>query len=30
MRYGQTPKIGILHPSLIRRAQAAFRASNKG
>lgn len=28
--YGQTPKIGILHPSLMRRGQAAFRAVRKG
>jgi len=27
---GQTPKIGILHPSLMRRGQAAFRAVRKG
>lgn len=25
--YGQTPKLGSLHASLVRRAQAAFRAS---
>ena len=25
--YGQTPKLGILHPSLMRRAQAAFTAA---
>jgi hypothetical protein len=25
--YGQTPKLGILHPSLMRRAQAAFNAA---
>ena len=24
--YGQTPKLGILHPSLMRRAEAAFAA----
>ena len=24
--FGQTPKLGILHPSLVRRAQAAFDA----
>jgi hypothetical protein len=24
--FGQQPKLGILHPSLMRRAQAAFRA----
>ena len=27
---GQTPRIGILHPSLMRRAQAAFRTARKG
>ncbi len=27
---GQTPKLGILHPSLMRRAQAAFEAASKG
>lgn len=27
-RYGQTPKIGVLHPSLMRRAQAAFNAAS--
>ncbi len=27
---GQTPKLGILHPSLMRRGQAAFRAASKG
>ena len=26
-RHGQTPKIGLLHPSLMRRARAAFRAA---
>ena len=26
---GQTPKLGILHPSLMRRAQAAFAARRK-
>lgn len=26
-RYGQTPKLGILHPSLVRRARAAFEAA---
>src|SRR5688572_1677814 len=25
--YGQTPKLGILHPSLVRRARAAFNAA---
>lgn len=25
--YGQTPKLGVLHPSLMRRAQAAFDAA---
>lgn len=25
--HGQTPKLGILHPSLMRRAQAAFAAA---
>ena len=25
-RYGQTPKLGILHPSLVRRARAACNA----
>lgn len=24
--FGQSPKLGVLHPSLIRRAQAAFNA----
>jgi hypothetical protein len=24
--YGQTPKLGLLHPSLVRRARAAFSA----
>jgi hypothetical protein len=24
--YGQTPKLGVLHPSLMRRAQAAFKS----
>jgi len=27
--YGQTPKLGILHPSLVRRAEAAYRAANR-
>ena len=26
-RHGQTPGIGLLHPGLMRRAQAAFRAA---
>jgi hypothetical protein len=25
--YGQIPKLGVLHPSLVRRAKAAFAAS---
>jgi hypothetical protein len=25
--YGQTPKLGVLHPSLMRRAKAAFDAA---
>jgi hypothetical protein len=25
--HGQTPKLGILHPSLVRRAKAAFGAA---
>ena len=25
--HGQTPKLGILHPSLVRRAEGAFRAA---
>ena len=25
--YGQTPKLGVLHPSLVRAVQAAFRAA---
>lgn len=25
--YGQTPKLGILHPSLVRRAEAAYNAT---
>ena len=29
-RHGQTPKIGMLHASLMRRAQAAFRAARAG
>ena len=27
---GQTPKLGILHPSLVRRARAAFDAARTG
>lgn len=27
--HGQTPKLGILHPSLMRRAQAAYAARRK-
>ncbi len=27
--HGQTPKLGILHPSLMRRAQAAFAAAKR-
>jgi hypothetical protein len=27
--YGQTPKLGILHPSLMRRAHTAFTAVRK-
>ena len=27
--HGQQPKLGILHPSLMRRASAAFAGSNK-
>lgn len=26
-RYGQTPKLGLLHPSLMRRAKAAYSAT---
>lgn len=26
--HGQTPKLGTLHPSLVRAVQAAFRATN--
>jgi len=26
--HGQTPKLGVLHPSLVRRAKAAFDAAN--
>lgn len=25
--FGQTPKLGVLHPSLLRRAEAAWRAA---
>ena len=28
-RHGQQPKLGVLHPSLVRRAAAAFEASIK-
>jgi len=28
-RYGQTPKIGLLHPSLVGRARAAFNAARR-
>ena len=27
--YGQTPRLGVLHPSLMRRAEAAARAGRK-
>lgn len=27
--HGQTPKLGILHPSLVRRAEAALRAAHR-
>jgi len=27
--YGQTPKLGVLHPSLVRRAKAAFAAGRR-
>ena len=27
--FGHTPKLGILHPSLVRRAQAAFNALHR-
>jgi hypothetical protein len=27
--HGQTPKLGILHPSLMHRAQAAYAARRK-
>lgn len=26
--FGQTPKLGILHPSLVHRAESAYRAAN--
>jgi hypothetical protein len=29
MPFGQHPKLGILHPSLMRRAEAAYRASQE-
>jgi len=28
--HGQTPKLGILHPSLVRRAEAAYKAVVRG
>jgi hypothetical protein len=28
--FGQTPKLGVLHPSLMRRAKAAFVAAKRG
>ncbi len=28
--YGQTPKLGVLHPSLLRRAAAAANAARRG
>ena len=28
-RHGQTPKLGVLHPSLMRRARAAFEAAGR-
>ena len=28
--YGQVPKLGVLHPSLVRRAKAAFDAASRG
>ena len=28
--HGQTPKLGTLHPSLVRAVQAAFRVANTG
>ena len=27
--YGQSPKLGLLHPSLVKRARAAFNAARK-
>jgi len=27
--HGQTPKLGVLHPSLVRRAKAAFEAARR-
>jgi hypothetical protein len=27
--FGQIPKLGILHPSLVRRAQAAYNAARR-
>ena len=27
--FGQTPKLGVLHPSLVRRAKAAFDAARR-
>lgn len=27
--FGQTPKLGILHPSLVRQARAAFNAARR-
>ena len=27
--YGQDPKLGVLHPSLVRRVEAAYRAARK-
>jgi len=27
--FGQTPKLGVLHPSLMRRARAAFEAAKR-
>jgi hypothetical protein len=27
--HGQTPKLGLLHPSLVKRARAAFNAARK-
>jgi len=28
--FGQTPKLGVLHPNLMRRAKAAFVAARRG